>query len=151
MGKTFDSKIYGTNPDWGRETFYCNATELKKIVASLKEIGDDWKNTSADDANEYNLARELDSGEAIYEGEFHTDDYGKNGRYSALLFAHAESGFYRFVEQFDSLAAFEADQVATSAAASILGHKGGSATSEAKTAAARINGKKGGRPRKQIK
>jgi len=38
------------------------------------------------------------------------------------------------------------DREEWSAAAAVLGRKGGSATSEAKTAAAKINGKKGGRP-----
>ena len=36
-----------------------------------------------------------------------------------------------------------------SQAAAILGHKGGSSTSEAKQAAVRENGKRGGRPRRQ--
>jgi hypothetical protein len=40
------------------------------------------------------------------------------------------------------------DLVGMTSAATLLGRKGGSATSEAKTAAVRENGKRGGRPRK---
>lgn len=40
------------------------------------------------------------------------------------------------------------DLVGMTSAAALLGRKGGSATSEAKTAAVRENGKRGGRPRK---
>jgi hypothetical protein len=148
MEKTFDGKIYGTNDNWGSETFYCNKTEIDKIVSSLKQIDADWKKTThARDATEYTLVRDLENGTAVYEGEWHHDGYGKNGRYAALVFKHALDGFYQFIEQFDSLPEFEIDQ-AISQAAATLGRKGGSSTSEAKRSASRNNGAKGGRPKK---
>jgi hypothetical protein len=58
--------IYLTPDTWGDETFALTREELRKVVRSLRALGEDWRRVSEDDATQYSLS-EAHGDYAIYE------------------------------------------------------------------------------------
>ncbi len=104
----FPDSIYSTNDNWGSDTYFCTFREMEKVIESLRELGDDWENVSLSECGDYSLIRVLEDGTALYEGEWHTDGYQRNGRYSAVIFRHDdENGYFERIESYDTISDFE--------------------------------------------
>jgi len=58
--------MYLTPSEWGNETFVLTREELRETVRSLRQLGEDWRDVSEDDATPYHLS-EVRGEYAIYE------------------------------------------------------------------------------------
>jgi len=61
--------LYLTPDRWGNETFVLTREELREVVRSLRELGEDWQHVSEDDAIPYYLSEVCGdhADQAIYE------------------------------------------------------------------------------------
>ncbi len=88
----FSEYIYETPDDWG-ETTVADKPHIQKTIKSLRELGEDWKNCSADDCTELRFIAEV-NGKAVYE-TLHV----RHPEYRVFTQAN---GFYAQVESLDA-------------------------------------------------